>query len=93
MATTRLLKSILSASCLWTSLRESEGFDYDQTLAEVKTLYPADEEDCIDDDNFLAEAVPQSIRDMVGHKDAMEALGAMIWFASIVSLDMNLPDP
>ena len=89
MATTRLLKSILPASCLWTSLRESEGFDYDQTLAEIKTLYPADEQDCMDDDSdLLAEAVPQSIRDMVGCKGAMEALGAMIWFASIVKVEI-----
>ena len=58
MATTRLLKYILPASCLWTSLRESEGFDYDQTLAEIKVLYPADEQNCMDDDsNLLAEAV------------------------------------
>ena len=89
MAMTRLLKSILPASCLWTSLRESEGFDYDQTLAEIKVLYPADEQDCMDDDSdLLAEAVPQSIWDMVGCKGAMEALGAMIWFASIVKVEI-----
>ena len=85
VATTRLLKSILPASCLWTSLRESEGFGYDQTLTEVKNLYPANDPDDIEDDETLNETVPQSIRDMVGCKGAMEALGAMIWSAPLAS--------
>lgn len=83
MATTRLLKAILPASCLWTSLRESEGFGYDQTLRELKELYPADEQDTVDEsDELLGSAVPQSIRDMVECKSAIEALGAMIWYIS-----------
>jgi DNA mismatch repair protein MSH6 len=91
VATTRLLKSILPASCLWTSLRESEGFGYDQTLSEVKTLYPAGEEDSMkDDSDLLSETVPQSIRDMVGCKSAMEALGAMIWSAPIVIVTVKM---
>lgn len=82
MNTTRLLKAILQASCLWTSLRESEGFRYEQTIKELRTLYPTEEETMDDDgeDDLLGSNVPQSIRDMLGCKSAMEALGSMIWF-------------
>ncbi|KIM91619.1 hypothetical protein PILCRDRAFT_810908 [Piloderma croceum F 1598] len=91
VATTRLLKSILPASCLWTSLRDSEGFSYDQTLTELKTMYPADEDDSMgDDDELLSEAVPQSIRDMVRCNGAMEALGAMIWYLRQLNIDKDI---
>lgn len=94
MATTRLLKAILPASCLWTSLRDSEGYTYDETLNKLKELYPAEEESSMDcEDDILSDSVPQSIRDMVGHKGAMEALGAMIWCVSSANtpifLDLN----
>ena len=82
MNTTRLLKAILPASCLWTSLRESEGFRYDQTIKELRALYPT-EEDTMNADgqqDDLGSNVPQSIRDMLGYKSAVEALGSMIWF-------------
>lgn len=80
--TTRLLKVILPASCLWTSLRESEGFRYDRTIKELRTLYPTEEEsmDADEQEDVLGSNVPQSIRDMLGCKSAMEALGSMIWF-------------
>jgi len=88
VATTRLLKSILPAACLWTSLRETEGFGYDRTLTELKALYPADADTMEDDGELLSGTVPQSIRDMVGYKGAMEALGAMIW--SVYFINMKL---
>jgi len=88
-----LLKSVLPASCLWTSLRESEGFSYDQTLTELKAIYPADEQDSMeDDDELVGGAVPQSIRDMVWCNGAMEALGAMIWSVRIVMESVDIPD-
>jgi DNA mismatch repair protein MSH6 len=90
VATNRLLKSVLPASCLWTSLRESEGFGYNETLVELKTIYPA--EDTMDDEEILGEAVPQSIRDMLWCKSAMEALGVMIWSVSILAESWNIPD-
>jgi hypothetical protein len=75
----------LPASCLWTSLRESEGFNYDQALTELKTLYPADEPDGMDDDGeTLNGTLPQSVRDMIDCKGAMEALGAMIWSVPVI---------
>lgn len=84
MATTRLLKSILPASCLWTCLRDSEGFDYDQTLLELNDLYPAEAQDEMEcEDEVLSQSVPQSIRDMLGYKDAIVALGAMVWLVII----------
>lgn len=82
MQTTRLLKSILPASCLWTSLRDVEGFNYPQTIKEVNSMFSevdAGENDAMDEDAELSSAVPQSIRDMAGYHGAMEALGALIW--------------
>ena len=81
MSTTRLLKAILPGSCLWTSLRESEGLTYNQTLKELKKLFPASDEDdeLSDAAHGLSTAVPEAIRDMAGQQWAMEALGSMIW--------------
>lgn len=81
MSTTRLLKAILPGSCLWTSLRDSEGLAYDRTLKELKKLFPATEEDdeLSDAAHGLSTAVPEAIRDLAGQQSAMEALGSMIW--------------
>ncbi len=80
MSTTRLLKTFLPAACLWTGLRAVEGFGYDETLKELKSLYPAEEGQMDDDDErLLPVSVPQTIRDMADSQPAMEALGAMIW--------------
>jgi DNA mismatch repair protein MSH6 len=82
VSTTRLLKAILPSACLWTSLRENEGLGYEETLKEVKELYPPEEggdDDEMDDGDTLSISVPQSIRDMVSCKGAIEALGGMIW--------------
>jgi DNA mismatch repair protein MSH6 len=35
----RLLKVVLPDTCLWTSLREVEGFGYERTIKELKILY------------------------------------------------------
>ena len=82
MNTTRLLKAILPASCLWTSLRESEGFRYERTIKELRALYPTEKEtmDADGQEYVLGSSVPQSIRDMLECKNAVEALGLMIWF-------------
>lgn len=82
VATSRLLKAILPASCLWTSLRESEGHNYSQTLKKLNELYPPEDDDMDGERGVLNDTVPQSIRDMVGCKHATEALGAMIWYAT-----------
>ena len=79
------MKAILPAACLWTSLRESEGLRFEETLKELNELYPAeqdDEDDNMDDGSGLGASVPQSIRDMAGCKGAIEALGGMIWYVS-----------
>ena len=81
VSTTRLLKSILPASCLWTGLRSVEGFDYDDAIRELNKLYPADEYDILDDEQILNDNVPKPIRDMIAYKGAIQALGATIWCA------------
>jgi DNA mismatch repair protein MSH6 len=80
VATTRLLKVILPGTCLWTSLRDVEGFGYDSTLRELKTLYAVGGEDAMDeDDDDDYSGVPTAIRDMFGYRNAIEALGSMMW--------------
>jgi DNA mismatch repair protein MSH6 len=78
VATTRLLKVILPGTCLWTSLRDVEGFSYDRTLSELKTLYAVGGEDAMDNDDDYG-VIPIAIRDMFGYKNAIEALGSMAW--------------
>jgi DNA mismatch repair protein MSH6 len=78
VATTRLLKVILPGTCLWTSLRDVEGFSYDQTLSELKRLYVPSGENTMDDDDY--DSFPPAIRDMLGCKNAIEALGSMTWY-------------
>ena len=86
MSTTRLLRSVLPAACLWTSLRDVEGFDYDRTLLELKELYPADDDEDMDDDAELSKNIPESIREMVDCKNAITALGSMIWYVNVIHL-------
>lgn len=56
-----------------------EGFSYDQTLQQLKALFPPGEDEDMEDDNSLASSVPESIREMVPYPKAVEALGNMIW--------------
>ncbi|KAK7023852.1 DNA mismatch repair protein [Favolaschia claudopus] len=89
VSTTRLLKSILPASCLWTGLREVEGFDYDQTIMELKKLYPGSDED-MNDDDALPSSVPEPIREMVDTRSAIESLGSMIWYLRQLNIDKDI---
>ena len=88
VSTTRLLKSILPGNCLWTSLRESEGLKFQETIKELKKLYPADDDDdeMADNPHGLSNAVPESIRKMLPYRGAIEALGSMIWWVVILLL-------
>ncbi|KAJ7591055.1 DNA mismatch repair protein Msh6 [Mycena floridula] len=86
--TTRLLKVVLPAACIWTSLRTVEGFDYDATLVELKKLYPGDEE--MDEEMLLPSSVPEAIRSMADSKNALEALGAMIWYLRQLNIDKDI---
>ncbi|KAH9922892.1 DNA mismatch repair protein Msh6 [Amylocystis lapponica] len=92
VSTTRLLKAILPGNCLWTSLRESEGFAYEKTLKELKKLYPVTEDDdeLEDASHGLSTAVPEAIREMVGCKCAIEALGSMIWYLHTLNIDKDI---
>jgi DNA mismatch repair protein MSH6 len=79
-----LLKAILPSACLWTVLRDVEGFGYDQTIQQLNQLYPVEDADAMDEDDSLNANVPQSIREMAGCKSAIEALGSMIWCALLL---------
>ncbi|KAI0300141.1 muts domain V-domain-containing protein [Multifurca ochricompacta] len=88
VSTVRLLKTILPGTCLWTSLRDVEGFDYARTLNELKALYAADGEESTDDDDYAG--IPTAIRDMLGCKCAIEALGSMMWYLRQLNIDEDI---
>ncbi|KAH9171399.1 hypothetical protein EDB89DRAFT_1972407 [Lactarius sanguifluus] len=88
VATTRLLKIILPGACLWTSLRDVEGFGYDRTLDELKDLYGTSSEETMGDDDYGA--IPTAIRDMLGYKNAIEALGSMMWYLRQLNIDKDI---
>ncbi|KAJ4482025.1 muts domain V-domain-containing protein [Lentinula aciculospora] len=90
VSTTRLLKSILPAACLWTGLREVEGLGYDDTLEDLKTRFPATDEMSDETDHLLPESVPKPIRDMADSKPAIEALGSLIWYLHQLNIDKDI---
>ncbi|KAG8916636.1 DNA mismatch repair protein msh6 [Tulasnella sp. 408] len=89
VATIRLLKNILPASCLWTVLRETEGYDYDGTLKALEEMFPAEDENAMEEDIFSG-SIPEGIRQMMGSRVAMEAIGAMIWYLRQLNIDKDL---
>ncbi|KAI6019884.1 muts domain V-domain-containing protein [Pisolithus orientalis] len=91
VTTTRLLKAILPSACLWTSLRDVEGYTFEQTIKELNEIFSEGAEDdgmCAETE--LSSSVPQSIRDMTGCKTAIEALGAMSWYLRQLNIDKDL---
>ncbi|KAF8635419.1 hypothetical protein AX15_000411 [Amanita polypyramis BW_CC] len=94
VSTTRLLKSILPAACLWTGLRSVEGFDYQQTIEELIKIYPSSDEDrsmeVDDDDCVLPHSVPETVRKMSSSKFALKALGTMIWYLRQLNIDKDI---
>lgn len=79
VSTTRLLKSVLPSECLWTGLRAVEGFNYEQTIDELRKLY--NDGDSMEDDDgcVLPSSIPEPIREMLSSTLAAQALGTMIW--------------
>ncbi|KAK2461207.1 hypothetical protein APHAL10511_006734 [Amanita phalloides] len=94
VSTTRLLKGVLPPTCLWTSLRTVEGFDYEQTIEELRKLYPSSDEDHPiedgGDDCVLPPAVPKPIREMSSSKLTVQALGTMIWYLRQLNIDKDI---
>lgn len=96
--TTRLLKAVLPPACLWTGLREVEGFGYEETLKEVAAMYPASSSE--DDEEMESDAprrgvvlssnVPAPIRDMADSRGAIEALGIMVWYLRQLNIDKDI---
>jgi len=80
---------ILPSGCLWTTLRDVEGFDYKTTLEELKKMYPPGEDDDITDD-VLPSSIPEAIRNMLGMKAPIEALGAMVWYLRQLNIDKDI---
>ncbi|KAG6876423.1 hypothetical protein C0993_003233 [Termitomyces sp. T159_Od127] len=93
VVTTRLLKAVLPAACLWTGMRTVEGFTHDETLQQLRLMY-AEEVDATmadeDEENVLPSCVPEPIRAMVASQNAIKALGSMIWFASMYLRQLNI---
>ncbi|KAG6815417.1 hypothetical protein H0H87_002062 [Tephrocybe sp. NHM501043] len=91
--TTRLLKAVLPATCLWTGLRTVEGFGYDETLQEVRSMYIEEDSDetMVDEDeeSGLPACIPEPIRAMVGSQNAIKSLGSMIWSVLYLNLDVK----
>ncbi|KAI0077327.1 DNA mismatch repair protein Msh6 [Panus rudis PR-1116 ss-1] len=92
VSTTRLLKAVIPSNCLWTSLRDSEGLSYDKTIKELKSLYPSGDDDNEMDDNIhgLMSAVPEAIRKTANCREAVEALGSMIWYLRTLNIDKDI---
>ncbi|PFH50600.1 hypothetical protein AMATHDRAFT_80735 [Amanita thiersii Skay4041] len=92
VSTTRLLKTVLPAACLWTGLRTVEGFDYQQTIEELRRLYPLQEDTEMDYDAdcILPSSVPEPIREMVDSKLAIQSLGSMIWYLRQLNIDKDI---
>ncbi|KAJ3497847.1 hypothetical protein NLJ89_g10297 [Agrocybe chaxingu] len=94
--TQRLLKTVLPSGCLWTSLRPVEGFQYEETLDELKSIYPPGPgEDVTMDEGdasyaILPESVPPPIRNMGQERLAIEALGSMIWYLRQLNIDKEI---
>ena len=82
------MKYVIPGNCLWTSLRESEGMKYQETIKELKKRYPPEDDDdeMADNPHGLSSAVPDAIRKMLPYESATEALGAMIWYVVASSL-------
>lgn len=75
MNTSRLLKATLPSGCIWTSLRDSEGFNFKETKKELGEMFGATSGDAMDDGSDI----PEAITIMLGDCEAVEALGSMIW--------------
>ncbi|KAF8694706.1 hypothetical protein AX14_001931 [Amanita brunnescens Koide BX004] len=90
VSTTRLLKSVLPSECLWTGLRAVEGFNYEQTIDELRKLY--NDGDSMEDDDgcVLPSSVPEPIREMLSSTLAAQALGTMIWYLRQLNIDKDI---
>uniref|UniRef100_A0A8H7XWG4 DNA mismatch repair protein n=1 Tax=Psilocybe cubensis TaxID=181762 RepID=A0A8H7XWG4_PSICU len=94
--TLSLLKSVLPAGCLWTSLRPVEGFKYEETLEELKKIYPTETGEDVEMDqddpsySILPDSVPAPIREMARETLAIEALGSMIWYLRQLNIDKDI---
>ncbi|KIL62704.1 hypothetical protein M378DRAFT_128542 [Amanita muscaria Koide BX008] len=94
VTTTRLLKNLLPPGCLWTALRSVEGFDFHQTVQELRNCYSDPDGDQImeedDDGNALPSSVPKPIKQMLTSKLAIQALGNMIWYLRQLNIDKDI---
>jgi len=79
---------VLPSGCLWTTLRDVEG---------LTTRLPGGIEEDVPswrrrrhDDDILPPSVPEAIRNMLGMKAPMEALGAMVWYLRQLNIDKDI---
>jgi hypothetical protein len=92
VGTTRLLKAILPSACLWTGLRDVEGFGFERTQKELNTMFAAADDMDEDDGGAAGAGIPEAIASMLGDKEAVEALGSMIWYDRAVRLKVPIFD-
>ncbi|KAH7092791.1 DNA mismatch repair protein Msh6 [Auriculariales sp. MPI-PUGE-AT-0066] len=85
--TTRLLKVALPAACQWSWQHERDVLTYEQTLAELQTMFPPDE-DAMDDDQYAG--FPEAIRGMLVEKPAIRSLGLAITYLRQLNIDKNI---
>lgn len=78
---------VLPSACLWTSLRECEGYAYSETLQELKKLYPDDDDEM---DGAGNSGMPEAIQSMILNHQAMFALGAMTWYLKQLNIDKDI---
>lgn len=94
VSTTRLLRAVLPASCIWTGLRSVEGLGYDETIQELNKVYAGEGEDGTEamheDDSLLSSTVPECIATMQHQRGAIEALGCMMWYLRQLNIDKDI---
>ncbi|KZV87127.1 hypothetical protein EXIGLDRAFT_210105 [Exidia glandulosa HHB12029] len=92
--TTRLLKTALPGSCIWTWQRPADVLSYENTLNALLDLYPSPAMFDDDDDPSMSAdeyaGVPDAIRGMLSEKAPIEALGAMIAYLRQLNIDKNI---
>jgi DNA mismatch repair protein MSH6 len=61
-------------------LRDVEGFGFERTQKELNTMFAAADDMDEDCGGAASAGIPEAIASMLGDKEAVEALGSMIWY-------------
>ncbi|KAJ7074366.1 muts domain V-domain-containing protein [Mycena amicta] len=72
------------------SVSTNRNAHFDQTLAELRKLYPSNDKDAMDDGGELPSSVPEPIREMLSSRSAIESLGSLIWYLRQLNIDGDI---